>query len=290
MAHPVWSRHFCLVARRIDRFTRSDLRRRTDHRRDQFSLPGRRAESVSPAAGLRGPARRQRAGHPQADQHRLRRQGPAVGHCTIEYPFPAAEGKGRDTVKILSDFGPDGRARKIKTFADGLNIPIGVLPYQGRGDRLQHPEHLANDAIPTATAKCDKREVLVSGFGHKDTHGMTNGLTLGFDGWVYACHGFSNKSTVKGTDGSDRPHAVRQHLPHEARRLARRNGLQRPGQPVRPCVRRARQPLLVATATAGRSRNCSAGRSIPASASRTTASASARRWFTTITARRPSPA
>src|SRR5271168_1652613 len=25
--------------------------------------------------------------------------------CTIEYPFPAPEGKGRDSVRILSDFG-----------------------------------------------------------------------------------------------------------------------------------------------------------------------------------------
>src|SRR4051794_31931361 len=40
---------------------------------------------------------------------------------TIEYPFPAPEGKGRDAVKILEDFGPDGRARKITTFADKLN-------------------------------------------------------------------------------------------------------------------------------------------------------------------------
>src|SRR6201987_3803052 len=46
--------------------------------------------------------------------------------CTIEYPFPPPDGKGRDSVKILSDFGADGKARKIETFADGLNIPIGV--------------------------------------------------------------------------------------------------------------------------------------------------------------------
>src|SRR5947209_16274309 len=47
---------------------------------------------------------------------------------TVEYPFPAAPGKGRDGVKVLSDFGPDGRARKVVRFAGGLNVPIGVLP------------------------------------------------------------------------------------------------------------------------------------------------------------------
>src|SRR5580692_1795448 len=47
---------------------------------------------------------------------------------TLEYPFPKPPGTpGRDTVKILSDFRPDGRAGKIQTFADGLNIPIGLL-------------------------------------------------------------------------------------------------------------------------------------------------------------------
>src|SRR5689334_12882870 len=48
---------------------------------------------------------------------------------SVEYPFPAAKGKKpRDRVKILSNFTADGHAQKISTYADGLNIPIGVLP------------------------------------------------------------------------------------------------------------------------------------------------------------------
>src|SRR3954451_17118631 len=43
---------------------------------------------------------------------------------TVEYPSPAPEGtRPRDTVKVLDDFGPDGRARRVTIFADGLNIP-----------------------------------------------------------------------------------------------------------------------------------------------------------------------
>ena len=51
--------------------------------------------------------------------------------CTqsVEYPFPAKEGlPARDTVKLLQDFAPDGRARQITTYVAGLNIPIGVYP------------------------------------------------------------------------------------------------------------------------------------------------------------------
>ena len=58
---------------------------------------------------------------------------------TVEYPYPAKEGtKPRDTVKILSDFGPDGKARSITTFADGLNIPIGLLPLPSANAALVH--------------------------------------------------------------------------------------------------------------------------------------------------------
>src|SRR5262245_12686102 len=48
-----------------------------------------------------------------------------------EYPYPATpDRKPKDRLSILSDFAPDGRAKKIVTFADDLNIPIGVLPFK----------------------------------------------------------------------------------------------------------------------------------------------------------------
>ena len=60
-----------------------------------------------------------------------------------EYPFAAPPGRpGKDTLKILSDFGPDGLARKVTTYADGLNIPIGILPVPDGRARLQHPQYL----------------------------------------------------------------------------------------------------------------------------------------------------
>src|SRR5882724_70946 len=48
-----------------------------------------------------------------------------------EYPFPASSDKpARDRIMIFEDFGPDGRARKVTTFAEGLNIPIGLYPFR----------------------------------------------------------------------------------------------------------------------------------------------------------------
>src|SRR5688572_25666744 len=122
---------------------------------------------------------------------------------TVEYPYPAAAGKApRDTVKILEDFDESGRARKITTFADNLNIPIGVLPLPQPGTALVYA--IPNIFLMTdadGDSRADRRDVLLGTYGFKDTHGMTNSFTLGFDGWVYACHGFSNDSVVRASDG-----------------------------------------------------------------------------------------
>jgi glucose/arabinose dehydrogenase len=117
---------------------------------------------------------------------------------TVEYPFAAKEHP-RDGVKILEDFGPDGRARKITTFAGGLNIPIGVLPLPATS-----PAEALVYSIPDIwrVRQNGTREIVYKEYGYRDTHGMTSAFTRGFDDWIYACHGFSNDSTVSASDGS----------------------------------------------------------------------------------------
>jgi putative heme-binding domain-containing protein len=122
---------------------------------------------------------------------------------TVEYPYPAKPGtKARDRVVVLSDFGKDGKAKKAVNFAEGLNIPIGVMPL-GTGDSaLVHSIPAIRRWTDTdGDGKADKNEEVYSAYGFRDTHGMTNAFTWGFDGWIYACHGFNNDSTVKGSDG-----------------------------------------------------------------------------------------
>ena len=121
---------------------------------------------------------------------------------TVEYPYPVTDGsRPRDEVLILDDFADDGRARKVSTFADGLNIPIGVLPI-GRGDSAL--VHSIPDVLRLSDTdgdgKADKTEIAYEKYGFRDTHGMTNAFTWGFDGWIYACHGFNNESKVEGSD------------------------------------------------------------------------------------------
>ena len=125
---------------------------------------------------------------------------------TLEYPFPAPpDRKPRDTVKVLEDSQGNGTYDKVTTFADGLNIPIGVLP-TADGCWAYSIPNVYHYIDTKGTGQSDKREVLYGTIGEKvmrDTHGMTGNFTVGFDGWVYATHGFANSSDVKTADGSE---------------------------------------------------------------------------------------
>lgn len=127
---------------------------------------------------------------------------------SIEYPWAApADRPSLDRLMIFEDFGPDGRARKTTEFAGGLNIPIGVYPF--RTDD-QHWKAIVW-SIPNiwlledtdGDGKADQRTVLYGPFDHtRDTHGNQASFRRGFDGWMYASHGFNNDSHVTALDGS----------------------------------------------------------------------------------------
>jgi putative heme-binding domain-containing protein len=156
---------------------------------------------------------------------------------SIEYPWAAPTNRpGRDRLMIFEDFGPDGRARKVTEFAGGLNIPIGIYPFrslssvgrdsvepnsrergksQGSSGLSPHPSETWKAivwSIPNiwlmedtdGDGKADKREVLYGPFDHtRDTHGNQASFRRGFDGWLYATHGYNNDSHVKGRDGNE---------------------------------------------------------------------------------------
>ena len=116
---------------------------------------------------------------------------------------PEPPERGVDTLRVLSDFDPaTGRARRSEVFADGLNIPVGVLPLpRAPGAKGDSVIVFSIPAIWKLTdtdgdGRADVREKLYDGFGFKDTHGMSSSYWLWFDGWVYGTHGFANASEV----------------------------------------------------------------------------------------------
>ncbi|WDQ19268.1 PVC-type heme-binding CxxCH protein [Rhodopirellula sp. P2] len=127
---------------------------------------------------------------------------------SVAYPYPvAADQQGPDSVKILEDTDHDGTADSITTFADGLNIPMGILPY-GEGCLCFSIPNIWYLRDTDGDGKCDQRQVILGPFDtSRDTHGMVNAMREGGDGWIYACHGFNNQSRVAGADG----HVVTMH-------------------------------------------------------------------------------
>lgn len=119
-----------------------------------------------------------------------------------EYPFPApTNAPARDAVQILSDFAPDGHARKVTKFATGLNLPIGLMPYRDGVIAFSIP-NIYYFADTNADDQADTRDYVIGSIGYdRDTHGLTSSFRRGFDGWVYADHGFNNNTTLKARDG-----------------------------------------------------------------------------------------
>lgn len=128
----------------------------------------------------------------------------AHGHLwatqSIEYPFGAGTDQPpRDEVRVFENLGADGRPERSRTFATGLNIPIGLLPTRDGAIVFGIP-HIRRLRDTNRDGTADAETILYGPFGANDTHGMCNAFRRGLDGWVYACHGFANTSQVRGTD------------------------------------------------------------------------------------------
>lgn len=118
---------------------------------------------------------------------------------SVEYPRPAGAAP-RDAITILADTDRDGRFERADIFAADLNIPVGVTPVPGGVLAFSIPSIvLFSDA--RGAGRAPHKRILFSSFDFRDTHGMPNAFTRWLDGWVYACHGEGNISTVAGADG-----------------------------------------------------------------------------------------
>jgi len=123
---------------------------------------------------------------------------------TLEYPYPVdLNKKGRDSIKVLTDTNGDGLYDQVTTFADGLNIPIGLYPY-GNGVLAWSIPNIWWFEDTDGDGQADLKEKRYGPLGwERDTHGMNASFTRGLDGWLYATHGFNNNSTLRGRDGSE---------------------------------------------------------------------------------------
>ncbi len=110
--------------------------------------------------------------------------------------------KPKDRVSILEDTNSDGVMDKKTVFADGLELPTSLVFYKDGVIVTQAPDIFwIRDT--DGDGKSDKREVLFTGWGTRDTHAVISNLRWGPDGWIYGSVGYSAGDVTSG-DGSKR--------------------------------------------------------------------------------------
>ncbi|HUR45524.1 MAG TPA: PVC-type heme-binding CxxCH protein, partial [Candidatus Saccharimonadales bacterium] len=131
----------------------------------------------------------------------------------LEYPVDGNENAakaeslyrngGKDKVLVFDALKPgktDGPlAGTPRVFADGLAIPLGLLPYRD-GAFVHHGTEVVLLRDTNGDGKADKREVILSGFGIQDSHLMPHQFTYAPGGWLYLAQGAFNYSKIRTRD------------------------------------------------------------------------------------------
>ncbi|MBI3852175.1 MAG: c-type cytochrome [Verrucomicrobia bacterium] len=107
---------------------------------------------------------------------------------------------GKDRVLIFDTPTRPGR-QPPRTFADGLAMPMGILPFKDGAIVGQGPDiFFLRDT--DGDGKADKKELLLTGFGIQDSHLMPHGFVRGPGNWIYLAQGAFNSSSVKTKEGT----------------------------------------------------------------------------------------
>jgi putative membrane-bound dehydrogenase-like protein len=116
-------------------------------------------------------------------------------------PEPPPKGpKGKDRIKILEDTDGDGKADKVTTFLEGLNLASAIAVgydgvFIGQAPYLLYYSDKDHDDRPDGDPK-----VLLSGFGLQDAHAVVNSLAWGPDGWLYGAQGSTVTARIRGSE------------------------------------------------------------------------------------------
>lgn len=116
-------------------------------------------------------------------------------------PEPPPKGpRGKDRIKILEDTDGDGKADKVTTFLEGLNLASAIAVgydgvFIGQAPYLLHYSDKNHDDKPDGDP-----EVLLTGFGLQDAHAVVNSLAWGPDGWLYGAQGSTVTARIRGIE------------------------------------------------------------------------------------------
>ena len=112
------------------------------------------------------------------------------------YPHVGPDETPNDKLIILEDANGDGRADKVKVFADRLHIPTGFELGDG-GVYISQQPNLMFLQDTNGDDSADVRRVILHGFGTEDSHHSIHAYTWGPDGALYFQEGTFLHSQVE---------------------------------------------------------------------------------------------
>lgn len=126
---------------------------------------------------------------------------------SVDYPHTIvtdSRNGGNDKIKILEDIDGDGEADKVTVFAEGLNMPMGiVLTEKGVIVTVNAAIYLLEDTDGDDQANKttlmysvgNKNGPVAAGFNTNDTHTQNNSPRYGLDNQIYVTHGGTDYTT-----------------------------------------------------------------------------------------------
>lgn len=139
-------------------------------------------------------------------------QGRLWTMTALEYPVDANESpavakelyasRAKDKVLVFDrdPQSPTGYARSGRVFADGLAIPLGLLPYRN-GVYVQHGPDIAFLEDTDGDGRADRRRNVLTGFGVQDSHLFPHQFTRAPGNWIWFAQGAFNYGKVRTTKG-----------------------------------------------------------------------------------------
>jgi putative membrane-bound dehydrogenase-like protein len=103
-------------------------------------------------------------------------------------------------VSVLEDREGDGRFEAARVFAEQFVPSMGIAWRDGRL-YVADPPDLVTLEDTDGDGRADRREVILSGFGHTD-NGSLHGLEFGPDGWLYMTMGWPDGYHHQSRDGA----------------------------------------------------------------------------------------
>jgi len=105
----------------------------------------------------------------------------------VEMPGYPLDTRPTGRVKLLEDRDRDGAYEHVTTFADGLVLPTGVMPWK-RGILVTAAPDVWYFEDTDGDGHADVRKVVLTGFAFTNPQHTVNGPVYGLDNWIYLAH------------------------------------------------------------------------------------------------------